>query len=305
MAKQSKPAAAALTSMTGFGGAEEKARAALVRVDIRTVNNRYFKLQGRFPDEIASLAGMAETRIRNVVKRGTVTVVVHLDAPAGTLANRIDTTLVKAYATAAKKLARAHGLADDLSVAAILALPGVIPRPEEHFAAQAPEIEAAFDRALARALERLCAMRLKEGAALGRDLLARVKEVGALLGEIAAELPAALKELQTRFSERVDALLAEKGLALDQASFAREAALLAERADVTEEVERLRSHCAQMRDALAAGGEAGRRLDFIAQEMLREAATMGAKIGSHALAEKIIHLKGQIDRLKEQAQNIE
>ena len=105
--------------------------------------------------------------------------------------------------------------------------------------------------------------------------------------------------------QRHDALLAEKGLALDQASFAREAALLAERADVTEEVERLRSHCAQMRDALAAGGEAGRRLDFIAQEMLREAATMGAKIGSHALAEKIIHLKVQIDRLKEQAQNIE
>ncbi len=305
MAKKGKPAAAGLASMTGFGGADEKARAVLVRVDIRTVNNRYFKLQARFPDEIASLAGPAESRIRTVIKRGTVSLVVRLDAPPGSAASRIDTALFKSYAAAAKKLARAHGLADDLSVAAILALPGVIPRPEEGFAAEATEIETAFDRALVRALDRLCAMRIKEGAALGRELLARVKDVGALLGEIEVELPAALVELQARFKERIDALLRDKGLALDPASLAREAALLAERADVTEEAERLRSHCIQMHDLLAAGGEAGRQLDFIAQEMLREAATMGAKIASHALAEKVIVLKVQIDRLKEQAQNIE
>jgi uncharacterized protein (TIGR00255 family) len=291
--------------MTGFGGAEEDAHGVLVRVDIRAVNNRYFKVQGRFPEEITHLAGPAEAEIHKTVKRGTVNIMVRLDTPRGNAARQVDAALVGAYAALAKKLARAHGLTADISVAQILALPGVIPQPEEALAAEAARIEEAFNRALARALERLNVMRLKEGEALRAELLGRVTNASRLLDEIDAELPAALQALQTRFKERIDGLLKDKGLGIDPASLAREVALLAERADVTEEVERLRSHAVQMRDLLAAGGEAGRQLDFLTQEMLREVTTMGAKIGSHALAEKVIVLKVEIDRLKEQAQNIE
>ncbi len=306
MAKKSKSETPAnLASMTGFGGAEEDAHGVLVRVDLRAVNNRYFKLQGRFPDEFAHLSGPAEVEIHRTVKRGTVSICVRLDAPPGNAARRVDAELVGAYAKLARKLAREHGLSSELSVAHILALPGVIPTPEDGFAANAPEIEAAFQQALRRAIENLDRMRHKEGEALCRELTERVKNVCRLLDAIDAELPSALQALQGRFKERIDSLLKDKGLTIDPAALAREIALLAERADVTEEVERLRSHSVQMRDLLAAGGEAGRQLDFLTQEMLREVTTMGAKIGSHALAEKVIVLKVEIDRLKEQAQNIE
>jgi uncharacterized protein (TIGR00255 family) len=262
-------------------------------------------LQGRFPDEVAHLAGPAEVEIHRAVKRGTVSISVRLDAPPGSAARRVDTQLVGAYAKLAKKLAREHGLTADLSVAHLLTLPGVIPSPEDGFAAESSKIEAAFYRALARALEHLNVMRRKEGDALARELLSRVANVCRLLETIDRELPSALQALMVRFKERIDTLLKEKGLAIDPAALAREVALLAERADVTEEVERLRSHSVQMRDLLATGGEAGRQLDFLTQEMLREVTTMGAKIGSHALAETVIVLKVEIDRLKEQAQNIE
>ena len=298
-------AGAAISSMTGFGGAEASADGVAVRVDLRTVNNRYFKLQTRFSDELAHMAGPAENEVRRLVKRGSVNLTARADALAPSQAGAIDTTALDAYVKFCTVFAAEHRLETGLTAAGLLRLPGVIRAPEETLRGQTPLLERLLTRALAQALENLAAMRCKEGAALAAEMLKRLRTVERTLGPIARELPAALAELQARVHERVNAILAAKGMELEEGAVAREIAFLAERTDVAEEIDRLRSHTAQTRELLEKGGEIGRQLDFLTQEMLREASTMGAKVGTSGLAQRVMTLKVEIDRLREQAQNIE
>ncbi len=291
--------------MTGFGGAEEKGKGIFLGIDLRSVNHRYFKLQSRAPDELSSLVGAAEADIRKAVRRGSVYFTARLNVLGDSATSLVNEKLLNAYFTLCRRLTKKLNLPDTVSLADIMGLPGVIRSPEEELKTSVEAIAPVFRKALRRALAALQAMREKEGAALREELLKRLRGAARALPPIEKELPAALRELEDRLVARVNELVRRRGLTLEQGDVAREVALLAERTDVTEELERLRSHVAQAEELLIQGGEIGRKLDFLAQEMLREASTMGAKVGSCSLSKRVLALKVEVDRLKEQVQNIE
>jgi uncharacterized protein (TIGR00255 family) len=292
--------------MTGFGGARAKGEGFVVSVDLRTVNHRYFKLQSRFPEELASLAGPAEAEIRKALRRGSVFITVRLDLLDEGPPALVNERLLRTYAELCRTLAAKYKTRETAPAATdLLALPGVLKTPEEGLRQNMGTIEPVFRAALKQALAALDVMRAKEGKALQRELTNRLRAARRALVPIEKGLPAALAELEQKLFERVEALIAKRGVALERADLAREVAILTERTDVTEEVERLRSHLDQAEGLVAAGGEIGRQLDFLAQEMLRETTTTAAKVGSCGLAERVLGLKVEIDRLKEQVQNIE
>jgi len=291
--------------MTGFGSAQVKKGGFVVGVDLRTVNHRYFRIQSKAPEELAPFCGEAEAEIRKVVRRGSVTFTVRLELLPEGAENLVDEKVLASYLKLCRRLSRKYGIEGTVSLSELFSLPGVITGPEAGAVHGRRELEAAFRGALAKALEALSAMREREGRALKKELLRRVERAERFLGPIERSLPEALRKLQNEFLSRIEERVAERGLRLERSDLAREIALIAERTDVTEELERLKSHIAQARDLLAEGGEIGRRLDFLAQELLREVSTMSAKVGSSTLADKVLNLKVEIDRLKEQAQNIE
>jgi uncharacterized protein (TIGR00255 family) len=291
--------------MTGFGGAEERGRGIIVGIDLRTVNHRYFKLQSKAPDELSSLVGPAEAEIRKAVRRGSVYFTARLEVTIEGARSLVDEKLLGGYVELCRRLGRKHGLPGAESLPDLLSLPGVVRSPEEGIKRDLKAAAPVFHKALERALAALEAMREKEGRAIQKDLLKRIHAAERALRPIQKGLPAALRDLEDRLFDRVNELLGRRGLTLEKTDLAREAALLAERTDVTEEIERIRSHLLQAKDLLRRGGEVGRQLDFLAQELLREVTTMGAKVGSYGLSEHVLALKVEIDRLKEQVQNIE
>ena len=291
--------------MTGFGSAQVKKGGFVVGVDLRTVNHRYFRIQSKAPDELAPFCGEAEAEIRKVIRRGSVTFTARLELLPEGAENLVDEKVLASYLKLCRRLGRKYDLEGKVSLSELFSLPGVISGPEAGSVRSRSELETAFRRALTKALEALSAMREREGRALKKELLRRAERAARLLGPIERTLPGALRKLQDELLARIEVRVAEHGLRLDRNDLAREIALIAERTDVTEELERLKSHIAQARDLLEQGGEIGRRLDFLAQELLREVSTMSAKVGSSALADNVLNLKVEIDRLKEQAQNIE
>jgi uncharacterized protein (TIGR00255 family) len=217
----------------------------------------------------------------------------------------VDEKLLSAYLDLCRRLAKRLKLGDAVALSDLLGLPGVIRSPEEELKMSMETVAPVFNKALKRALAALQAMREKEGGALQKELLKRLNAAERALRPIERGQPEAIRELEERLFDRVKELVERRGLTLEHGDLVREVALLVERTDVTEELERLRSHLVQAKDLLTQGGEIGRKLDFLAQEMLREATTMGAKVGSCGLAEKVLAVKVEIDRLKEQVQNIE
>jgi uncharacterized protein (TIGR00255 family) len=291
--------------MTGFGGAEEKGQGIFIGVDLRTVNNRYLKIQSRIPDELSPFAGPAEAEIRARVGRGSVFLTVRFEMLPEGASSLVNERLLASYLGLWRTLAKRHKLPGAVTLADLLNLPGVVKSPTDGGTVSLQAAEPIFRRALERALAKLAAMREKEGRALRKELLGRIRNAERVLGPLEEDYPSSVHEIEDRMFERLRDLLARRGVSIEKGEIAREAALIAERTDVAEEIERLRSHFTQARDLLEAGGEIGRQLDFLAQEMLREATTMAAKTASLRLAERVLVLKVEIDRIKEQVQNIE
>lgn len=281
-----------MRSMTGHG----RGTAGDVVVEIRTVNHRSFDLKVRGALDAASEASLA-TAIRAVVERGAVQVAIVGTAAAGS--GGVD----RAAARAAH--AELAGVAADLGLPPptldqVLAFPGVL-RHERPSALDVAQVEAA----LAVALVDLVTMREREGASLAADLRRRLAAITSLVDRIevaAGDVPGRLRQ---RLQARVTAAAGELGLALDPDRLAQEAALLADRADVTEEIVRLRSHLAQLHDVLTAAGATGRRLDFLIQEVGRELNTIGAKAPSAEIVSRVVQAKTDLEKVREQAQNVE
>jgi uncharacterized protein (TIGR00255 family) len=287
--------------MTGFGAGRGAHAGEELEIEIRSVNHKFAEVKVRVPRELAALELDAARLVKERLARGGIDVTVRRPGPAGGLAPRVDAALAESYARAFGEIRARLGLPGEVTLADVLQAEGVVRLDE-----RAVDLDAAREalrRALAQALDALVEMRAREGAALARDLAARLDGVEALVGRVAALVPQAVEHHRARLAERVQELA--RGVAVDPARLAQEVALLADRTDVSEEITRLHSHVAQVRALLAVAEPAGRKLDFLVQEMHREVNTIGSKSQSAEIAAHVVTLKAEVERMREQVQNVE
>jgi len=289
--------------MTGYGRGTADRGGRRVTVEIRSVNHRFLDVKVRGTTE-PGIEDAIVTRLRDRVERGAVTVAVRVEH-RGAAALSIDRDAARAAFDALRALADELGIAPP-GLELVVAQPGVVAPPDAE-PADAGEVVAAATAAADAALAGLVAMRTTEGGSLARELTTRAAALRALVTEIAALAAGVPADVQKKLGDRVRRLLGELDApAVDPARLAQEVALLADRADVTEEVVRLGSHLEQLATVLAAdAGAVGRRLDFLLQEVGRELNTIGSKSPSAEIINRIVAAKVELEKLREQAQNVE
>jgi uncharacterized protein (TIGR00255 family) len=291
--------------MTGYGRAVAKGAGGQVSAEVRAVNGRFLKLSVRLPPELAALEERVRERLDAAgLKRGSVEVTILVSsAKRGRTACSLNMSVLRAYAAQAKRLVKTLGLKQELPLAALLALPGAV-----ESSAALPNLDrvwAGIRPVLDRALAACDRMRRREGEALAADLNARLGELGRQREVLAEAAPKAKAAAVARFKERVSQLLSQTpAAAVPSGQLEREIVLLCDRLDVSEELARLASHCAQMEQTLARGGEAGKKLEFLSQELLRETNTLGAKCSDPAMTHVVVEMKGLIEKVREQVQNL-
>ena len=290
-----------IRSMTGFGAGRGGAAGEVVEAEIRSVNHKFCEVKARLPREMAALETDLVRQVKDRLARGGVDVSLRRTTARGALSPRVDAELAAEYARAFEEVRARLGLSGQVSLSEVLAADGVVTLEER--AVDLESARTAGSAALAAALDALLAMREREGAALSRDLESRLAVVEGIAARLAELSPRSVEDYRARLHERVAEL--SRGLAPDPARLATEVALFADRTDVTEELTRLSSHVAQMRGLLASGEPAGRKMDFLVQEMHREANTVGSKSQSAEAAAAVVTLKAEIERMREQVQNVE
>ncbi len=293
-----------LSSMTGFAEVSTESEGIVYTVEIKTVNNRYLKTSLRLSDSVSFCEEEVEKRIRGSLHRGMINYWLHLHNISGPALYDVDTVVINKYIKTLRDVAAENSLEYQINLADLLTLPGAVqpalPDPE-----QAEKMKQVILELTDKALEKLRRMRLCEGQALENDLLMHCEAIRDRVERIRERMPAVVEEYHERLSRRTEELLKEAKLKMDESLLAREVALFAERCDIAEELARLDSHIEQFRNACKKGDNVGRKLDFISQEMLREANTIASKAGDSGVCGMVIEIKCAIDRIKEQVQNIE
>lgn len=292
-----------IVSMTGFGDAVAEKSGSHYAVEIRSLNNRFFKAVIKLPDIVSGLEPELESLLREQLGRGSVTYILKIRSESAEAAYKINTQALKAYID---QLSGIKGLDGNLKLdlGALLSLPGVCQEPRD----ETDEIEqhGPLVRELSvKAIIKLNGMRQREGASLFNDLMKHSKAITTNLAEIEKRAPFVIEEYHKKLTQRVNQLISKAELQLDSATLCKEVALFAERTDISEEIQRLTSHMEAFESACRTGEHPGRKLDFITQEMLREANTIASKANDAQIARHIVEIKGAIDRLKEQVQNVE
>ena len=288
-----------MRSMTGCGRGQAECRGWQVTAELRTVNHRFLDLALRLPRNLGFLEGLIRGAVAAGVRRGHVEVSLNVvNTALGERQVICDLALAKAYADAARQLSEATGIAADLPMAQLMQLEGVTQVTEAALDEEA--VAEACAAALAGALERLNEMRGSEGQRMREDLRIHLAAAEELRQTLLARAPLVVES----YRERLANLPIEP---VEPARLAQEVALLADRCAVDEELARLDSHFTQMRAWLADGqdGEIGKKMDFLIQEMNREANTIGSKAGDTEMTQAVVRLKSEIEKLREQVQNIE
>jgi uncharacterized protein (TIGR00255 family) len=291
--------------MTGFGQGSSELPHLRVTVQLRSVNNRFADLRLRLPVEIGGLEAELRGRVLERVRRGRVEMTVQLERPGrGAERPALNVELLDTVLDSAERLQRERHLVGGVDLMGLLSLPGMF-RTEAAEPPWGPAEHAALDGALGAALDGFDRDRRREGELLRTELLARIDEMGSHARAARARAAAVPARLEERLHQRLRAL--SPGIELDPGRVAQEAAILADRADVTEELVRLQGHLDQARSLLAdPGGEpVGKRLDFLLQEMLREANTLGSKSGDLELTRSALAIKLAAEKAREQIQNLE
>jgi uncharacterized protein (TIGR00255 family) len=290
-----------LRSMTGFGDATSFEADVQVRAEARSVNHRYLQLKVKLPPDLAALETDLEAAVRKALERGSVTLSVSVQA-GGSPAVRIDRELAQLYLTELETLGKQLGLEGRPRLETLLALPGVVGTEAD---SGLREREARLVRAAVHdALIDLVAMREREGASLEEDLRTNAAAVAKHAAQIEKRMPKVVREHHKKLQQRMKELLGGQSKSAPS-ELPRELALLADRMDVSEELARLSSHLGQWVALLDKGGAIGRQLDFLVQEMLREANTIGSKCNDAEVAHSVVEVKTRIERLREQVQNVE
>jgi len=287
--------------MTGFGAASARAENAQVTVELSAVNRKQLDVVLRLPPQLAALESRVQKIIQEHISRGRISGAVQLDAANGGAVMQIDEKRAAAAIGTLRRAAEKLNLKDDLSAGVLLQIPGLL---KMQAVEQNPEeIFQTVEKALLAALKKLNAMRQREGKALETDFLARLKLLEQMLAGINDRAPQIASNYRNKLFQGLDAA-GLKNIAADE-RIIKEIALFAERSDISEEITRLRSHIQQFKKILRGGEPAGRPLDFLAQEFFREINTISSKANDLKITETAVQFKTELERIREQIQNVE
>jgi uncharacterized protein (TIGR00255 family) len=292
-----------IVSMTGFGDAAVQKDGTHYSVEIRSLNNRYFKPTIKLPENVSGLEPELESMLREKLGRGSITCILKIRQDSAEAAYHINVPALNAYLAQLRQVKGLDGIVN-IDLASLVQLPGVCQEPRD----ETDEIEKHGPnvRALTKAaIVKLNAMRDREGQALFVELMKQTSTITVALNEIQKRAPAVIEDYHKRLQQRVNQLLSKAELRVSEPDLIKEVAVFAERADIAEEIQRLTSHLSAFEESCRKDEHAGRKLDFITQEMLREANTIASKANDALIAKNIVEIKGAIDRLKEQVQNVE
>jgi uncharacterized protein (TIGR00255 family) len=294
-----------IRSMTGFGSVSAQTDGTHYALEVRSLNNRYFKAQVRLPEELQGLEAELESAVAKRLTRGSVVITVRFADASAEAAAQLNVKAIQSYLD---QMLAVRGMDHDsarIDLGALLALPGVMmgDTGEQRLS----RARGVLLELLTGACNKLIAMREREGRDLHEQLHHYCTVIADHLKIVADRVPAIIELYQQRLRQRMEVLLKDSGAAVREEDILREVAVFAERSDVAEEVARLQGHLAQFTEIIDADTDepSGRTLDFIAQEMLREANTIGSKCLDVEVSKRIVEVKGAIDRIKEQVQNVE
>ncbi len=295
-----------ILSMTGYGEAYHEEEGVSHALEIRSLNNRYLKTSIKLPDHLQFLETEVERLLRDRLGRGSITFVLRVRNTNAEASYEINAAALRSYIEqlSAVGASAANDGGVSIELGALLDLPGVC-QPRVANDAAKEQWWRVVRSLTEEAIEQLVAMRRNEGQALREDLLKHVADLRERVELIRARSPEVIKLYHTRLRQRVDALLSEAELDLGKQDLAKEVAVFAERCDISEEIARLVSHLDQFTTLCDSKELAGRKLDFLSQEMLREANTIASKANDTEIARQVVEVKALIDRLKEQVQNVE
>lgn len=289
-------------SMTGYGGAKGELDSIVVSAELKSVNNRFLDVSVRLPKSYLFAEEAIRTAVAAKVSRGKVDVFVSVDSSAAdTVTIKVNQPLAEAYVAAVKTLSEQYDLHNDLTALSLARFPEVLSTSRED--ADRDTVTKAIVSVLETALDDYNAMRAREGEKLRADLLSKLDNIERMVAVVEERSPQTVAEYRQKLTDKMQETLASA--AVDEARILQEAAIYADRVAVDEETVRMRSHLAQFRQMLADGSPIGRKLDFLIQEMNREANTTGSKCADSRIAKVVIDMKAEIEKIREQVQNIE
>lgn len=290
--------------MTGFGEARRQADGLAVSIELRTINNRYFKLNAKCTEGYASLESEIENVVRQQIRRGTVSVNLRVDRAASPDDYKLNTAVLASYREQLEHLHAEWHVVQPVSLETLLTLPGVVIE-QRASGSDAAEVWPVIQETLESAMANLAKMRIEEGRNMADDLRANCRLVAAELKQIASRAPLVVEAYRTRLHERLKTVLAEHQVDLVPADVIKEVSIYAERSDISEEIVRLGSHLEQFDEIMELTESSGRKLEFLTQEMFRETNTIGSKANDVQIARHVIDIKAAIERIREMIQNVE
>ncbi len=289
--------------MTGFGEARRQEDGLVMGAELRTINNRYFKLSLKCPDGYGSLESQIESYVRDRVKRGTVQLNLRVDRGRRAEDYKLNAVALASYREQLEALNVRWHMNDTVNLENLLVLPGVV--MDERKQADLTDEWSRLEPVLGEAVAALNKMRAEEGATMAADLRANLAFIARELEEIQTRAPQVVDSYRNRLTDRLKNVLAEFQVSLDPSDVIREVSLFAERSDISEEIVRLKSHLEQFESTMSADESSGRKLDFLTQEMFRETNTIGAKANDVHIARHVVEIKAAIEKIREMVQNVE
>ena len=291
-----------IKSMTGYGSGKSSCQGLEISIEIKSVNNRYLDCNVRLPRNLLFAEEIIKARVQEHVSRAKADVFVAVDSTAADdIIVRVNENLAKGYIDAVSALAEKYGLQNDMTALAAARFPDVLSIEKKETDREL--ISAAVEQAAELALEEYDAMRSREGEKLCQDVEGRLSRIEELVSSVEKRSPETVEEYRTKLTKRMQDVLETSGI--DEQRILTEAAIFADKIAVDEETVRLRSHISQMRDMLKTGSPIGRKMDFLIQEFNREANTIGSKCSDGEIAKTVIEIKSEIEKIREQIQNIE
>lgn len=292
-----------MKSMTGYGRGSADGEHFVVSVDLKTVNNRFLDVHLRLGGELSSLEPVIKRQISSRLSRGRVDVNINFEKTAQT-AYELNRPLIAGYVNALREMQKEFSIGGELDINVLARLPGALQPARDGLS---DEVVAGIEKATAEALGELERMRAQEGETLRQEMAERIERIETLVPAIENAAAGLVDAYRARLQKRIGELLDRNGqvVEIDPARLAQEVAYLSDRSDVSEEMVRLRSHLAQFRDALNSNAEVGKMLDFLLQELNREANTTLSKSTDLSIKEAALAIKAEVEKLREQVQNVE
>ena len=291
-----------IKSMTGYGSAKGTVEGLTISVELKSVNNRYLDTSVRLPRSFLFAEDAVTAAVQRHISRGKVDVFVSVDSSeAGDMTVKVNEGLLRGYMDAIRSIAKEYDLPDDLSALAVSRFPDVLSVEKKDLDAEA--ISAGIVEIAEQALKDFDAMRLREGEKLRDDVLSRVAVIDSLVSTVEQTSPQTVADYRARLEAKMAEVLGSTGV--DENRILAEAAIFADHIAVDEETVRLRSHMSQLNTMIRGNSPTGRKIDFLIQEFNREANTIGSKCQNSEIAHTVVDLKSEIEKIREQIQNIE